>query len=161
MPNIFGKVVDVVMEDASAIGGLVIQGLLVVVFWRSRHPGWKALMAGFVAAHLVTYIIRSVFFRNRPKKRGHTNTIERLDASSFPSLHAARTGASMGLLMLMFDQLVPVFGGLIVLVAVSRISLKHHDIWDVLSGLFLGGLIAWGASTVFPVGRTLRSIIGG
>ena len=80
------------------------------------------------------------YFKDRPRKQTFSNILERIDASSFPSLHAARVTFLGGSLIYFFKNhlvtfLIMFFIGI---VFYTRILLKKHDWIDIIAGLFVG-----------------------
>jgi len=69
--------------------------------------------------------------------------VSKIDASSFPSVHAGRV-VSIGA---MFNGIFPELLGLIILtggfVLYSRIYLKKHDWVDIFGGVVLGLICFW------------------
>jgi membrane-associated phospholipid phosphatase len=110
-----------------------------VLFWR--------LLFGFVFTGAVVVLIRKIYFKNRPEKQEYHNQIEKIDASSFPSWHAARVTFLALIFTLLFANMmlsvVFIFATLVTLY--SRIYLRKHDWMDIAGGFALG-LIAFGIS---------------
>jgi len=87
-------------------------------------------------------LIKLVYFKDRPKKMDYKNIIQRLLASSFPSIHSSRTFS-------VFLYSVIILGGLysgiffvyFLLVAISRIVLQKHFLHDVLWWIVLSTTI--------------------
>ncbi|MEK6938928.1 MAG: phosphatase PAP2 family protein [Nanoarchaeota archaeon] len=104
------------------------------------------LIAGFLFILFVTAIIRMIYHKERPLKQEYHNWMERIDASSFPSMHAARAFFFSLTLTSFFkyELWISVFLiALAILVSYSRIFLKKHDWWDLLGGIILGGVTFW------------------
>ncbi|HLC58744.1 MAG TPA: phosphatase PAP2 family protein [Candidatus Nanoarchaeia archaeon] len=98
------------------------------------------LLLGFIITFGIALIIRLLYFKKRPLKQTYANFIEKVDASSFPSLHVARSIFLTLVIHKFFNNyFLSIFFLIIaILVAFSRIYLKKHDIYDVLGGLVLG-----------------------
>ncbi|HLC72281.1 MAG TPA: phosphatase PAP2 family protein [Candidatus Nanoarchaeia archaeon] len=98
------------------------------------------LLLGIAVISAITIAIRLVYFKERPKKRPTTNLLRKIDASSFPSIHAAR-GFFFAMTITRAYQ-NPTAGivlfVLAVLIAFSRYRLHHHDTVDILGGTILG-----------------------
>jgi undecaprenyl-diphosphatase len=96
---------------------------------------------------LVASIIRAIHFKERPKRKSYTNWIEKLYASSFPSLHTMRATAVPMLFLFSTPALGIALALLAACVSYSRIALKAHDMDDVIAGailgVFLGCITAW------------------
>ena len=93
-------------------------------------------------------IIKIVIPKKRPNGQTYTTLLEKIDAGSFPSLHASRTTLVYLTLFSNTDVIAikVVFLLVIVLVILSRILLKKHFWIDVLGGFVLGLLIWIGFS---------------
>jgi membrane-associated phospholipid phosphatase len=111
--------------------------------------GRYSLAAQFFLAVTLTWAlffpIRYVMFKPRPKKVKYHNLVERLDASSFPSLHAARSVMLAMILSQIFVQLevrallwLFAFG-----VIWSRYHLKKHYIEDLAVGAVIGLVLGY------------------
>jgi len=128
-------------RDLTSLGSLVffaLVGLFALAF-QEQLLFWKMVFGGVFSLG-ITVLIRTFYFKNRPNQQNHTNFIERIDASSFPSLHTGRT-IFLALLFINFfkDNYVTIFLIIFaILVAYSRIYLKKHDWYDLMGGLVLG-----------------------
>jgi membrane-associated phospholipid phosphatase len=155
MDNWFGLKKEL-WHQISAFGGIALSGFAVVF---SYLVGYKLLSLQFlteiVLALLVVVIIRSVYFRPRPDKTTYKSWIGRLDASSFPSMHAMRVFGLATILSINFPKPeIIILSTLIALsVSVSRLIMKRHHISDVIVGGILGVLIGFAS-----VWLTLRFI---
>ena len=139
-------VIDEVIKDITRFGSLVFYVflLLFVLAFQEIQLFWQ-LLFGFFVTLLGVVVIRMIYFKNRPRKQQHTNFVERIDASSFPSLHAAR----VTFLFVVFALTVAniyftiIIAKISILVLYSRIHLKKHDWKDLLAGMILGGFTYW------------------
>ncbi len=142
---------DVAFRDITTFGGAIFYLTFVLVLFLVDQKNLSfTLLAGFISTLVITVIIRLLYFRERPRKQEFHNILERLDASSFPSLHAGRAVflAGVGISYspsLLFTLLCIVAGALIIY---SRIHLKKHDWIDVLGGIVVGmgiyfGVLYW------------------
>jgi membrane-associated phospholipid phosphatase len=139
-------------RDITSFGSLVFYGLL--LFFTLSLQEFKlfyVLLFGLLVTFAVIIGIRLVYFKPRPSKQAYKNIIEKIDASSFPSLHAARV---------MFLALVGIFAyktiyttifllTLTIIILYSRTHLKKHDWIDLGAGAFLGLLTYWLATLIF------------
>ena len=99
------------------------------------------LFLGLIIIYFIVFVIRLFYFKHRPKKIEHTNFLEKIDASSFPSVHAARI--TFLFLFAIFlsgpDVVIKLIAGLVfLLVLYSRIYLFKHDLIDILGGVVVG-----------------------
>jgi membrane-associated phospholipid phosphatase len=108
------------------------------------------MLAGFVLIYTATIVIKTVYFKNRPVKFSYNSYIEKLDASSFPSLHASRT-AFLGLVLSKYFSsyiFTAIMVVLILAIAYTRVYLKKHDFMDVSAGIILGILVYFGVNLI-------------
>ena len=144
---------DDLFRDMTSLGSLFAY-LLISFFFLilKNYYLFTRLAVGLVATYTITIIVRSFYFKDRPKKLSHRDYIERLDASSFPSLHAIRITFLSILLMVYFNDffISLILGILIFIVVYSRIYLRKHDLKDVSAGIFLGIAIYFIIKAFFP-----------
>jgi len=112
---------------------------------------FKILLSGGIITFVITILIRSFYFKYRPNKQDYKNWIERLDAASFPSLHAARVMFLALVFMFKFQHLYTslLFILIALLVMLSRAYLNKHDWIDIFSGAFLGLITYWLITLMF------------
>lgn len=129
------------VRDITALGGSFFYFLLVVVFLILEK--WDIafhLFIGYILIHAVIIPMRIIFFRERPHPRPTDTLIKKIDAASFPSLHAARA-SYMGTFFIsswgwdIMSGLVLVITGLVLL---SRHYLQEHRIGDIIAGMIIG-----------------------
>ena len=100
------------------------------------------LLISFAIAYVFTIIGRTIFFKERPKKRKYKNIIEKIDAGSFPSLHSARAGVLAVVLSTLFFHtgLTILFFLSAIGVAWARVKLhKHYPVFKGYYRVFPGG----------------------
>lgn len=152
MKRLMKFVTDIVFQDITSLGSLVFFLFISVFFFAwGEYLLFSKLIIILVLSYIIVVLIRTFYHKDRPKKQKHSSYIERIDSSSFPSLHTTRVAA---LFFLVWWQLDKVLIGVLFLlvfvsVAVSRIVLKKHDFIDVLAGAVLGFLLALLANGVF------------
>jgi len=98
------------------------------------------ILIGLIIIELVSRGIRIFYYMDRSRKEAHNNFLEKLDASSFPSIHSARS--SFVFLVLYSLTNYPanlLFILLFLIVGFTRVLLKKYYIIDVLSGFIIGG----------------------
>ena len=135
---------DDLFRDITSLGSLFAYLLIAIFFLiQKNYDLFSELAIGLVIIYIITITIRSFYFKDRPRKYPHPSFIEKLDASSFPSLHTARISfLSMALINYINDNIFSiVLVILIALVAYSRVYLKKHDKIDVLFGIALGVIV--------------------
>lgn len=125
-------------RDVTAIGGFAASLLITLLFLSS--PLLIPLIAGSILTAGIIVLIRIFYFKNRPKKETYSNFLERIDASSFPSLHTARIVFLAILFSAYFANtyLTILCAITAALVSYSRIYLKKHDWIDVAGGVVVG-----------------------
>ncbi len=102
------------------------------------------LAAGFVSIIILAYAIRLFHFKERPnKRRAEGGILSRLDASSFPSVHAARISFISAAFLSVSPTLFLLGSILVVAVDFSRIKTKNHFIEDVIFGNAAGYAIGY------------------
>ncbi len=96
------------------------------------------------AIMFVCGISKFFFFKQRPDKQKFNSWLEKIDASSFPSAHAARAMSLLVILGLYFKSLYWwIFLGILTLsIGLSRIWLKRHRVIDIIAGFILGFVIS-------------------
>lgn len=129
------------VRDITALGSLFFYIFLMVLFLLLKNYSlFSKLLFGLLIIYMIAILFRTFLFRERPEKIKHDSYIEKLDAASFPSLHASRTAFMAAMLMKFFNNYI--ISILLVLIglsiAYSRIYLKKHDIKDVMAGIVLG-----------------------
>ena len=132
------------IRDITSLGSLSFYLITSLIFLLlNNYTIFRKLAIGLVLIYVVVIPIRTFYFKHRPEKYEYKSYIERLDASSFPSLHAARTAYMCLTLIEFFNENLISLIIVIVSLAVfySRIHLKKHDILDISGGAIVGGLI--------------------
>ena len=133
-------------EDVSVFGGLTFYLIVLILGYLVNQQRFVAVLAvGLLALYVVVAILRLLFFRVRPIKKKYDSLLEKIDAGSFPSMHAAR--ATYLLLMIaevLGKREIFIFVlVLIFLVAYSRFYLKMHYLSDCVAGVILGVLFSY------------------
>ena len=149
--HVLMKFVYEAIRDISSLGGIAFYGLL-FLFTLVIQQYLIALKLLFIVVviMIVTYYIKSVYFKARPdnkaKKRGK-NLLESADLSSFPSVHSARITALgvLGSLTFMNVLLAILLAAIVITVCASRIILGRHHKADVIAGIVLGLIVGYAA----------------
>jgi len=148
---ILKKFVDEWVRDITSLGGLPVYAVLFLFFLLSgNYLIAEKLVVMFIAIMVVTYAVKSVYFKARPDNRTGrkgASLLEKADLSSFPSVHAARITALGVLFSLTYPTIaVTVLSMLIVAaVCVSRVILERHYFSDVAAGFVLGLIVGYTA----------------
>jgi undecaprenyl-diphosphatase len=152
------RAVDRVFYAASALGDhslvwLIVgaaQGLGSERRWRSAVRMAAALA---VESVLVNVVVKSFIRRRRPpSSQPRPLPLRQPVTSSFPSGHATSAFCAAGLLS-EGDRLWPVYYGLAVVVASSRVHVRIHHASDVLAGAAMGALLGRIGRRLAPLGR--------
>lgn len=133
------------LEDLKAFGGLPIYLFSIALFFILGYVSMTVrLTVGLFIAYALTSSIRFVFFRRRPDKQRFKGLAQKIDASSFPSLHAMRASCLAVLLILFFNNVLITVVAIVaaICVALVRVLQKRHFASDVIAGLFFGVLVA-------------------
>ncbi len=145
------NIVHDVFRDITTLGGFVFTGLIcITLLVMEEYDLLFEVVLGLLFILLACIIIRLIYYKDRPLKQSHQNIIERIDASSFPSMHTARV---IFLAIIFWNVLAnPLLQGFILIlalaVAYSRIYLQKHDWVDVLAGAALGSVVGIAAMYV-------------
>ena len=114
-----------------------------------NHFSYKIIIS-LVISYILVGIIRFIYYKPRPNKQKYSNLLEKLDSSSFPSLHAMRISILFVLFMLNFNIFLAVFFFLIsIIVCYSRIYLKKHYLIDIIFGYLIGLIIGYLINILF------------
>lgn len=131
-----------IFQEVTVFGGIIFYLLVILLFLilgKFNHA--LILFVALVIIYFVTWIIRSLYFKKRPKEMEYKSYLGKLDASSFPSVHAARITFLFLFTLIMFTSNILLVGlALIMCIGViySRIYLKKHFITDIIGGIILG-----------------------
>jgi len=142
------------LQDLKALAGVPLFFVVIVISYVVGRPVFALqLFVGLVLAYVLTFGIRTFYFRVRPDKEKYSNYLQRINASSFPSMHAMRASVFATLLVLFFqNSLLSVLFVLCALgVGVSRVLTKRHHASDVIVGWIFGVFVA--LFTVWLVAR--------
>src|SRR3989338_1538538 len=126
------------VADVSALGGLPFYAVVVLYYALTNAAvAWKLIYA-LTLLFVAVYATKLVYFKARPDvaKRRFSSFAERLESSSFPSVHAGRAWI---LYFALFHEALALFGiALALSVCATRVSLKRHYLSDVVAGSLLG-----------------------
>ena len=147
------KFKDMLFRDITTFGGEIFYLLiLVLTLALQKYSLFLLLLWGNLIAIAVVIFTRTVYFKPRPNKQTYKNWLEKMDASSFPSLHAARIWFMALLFSWYFEYNIAPVTVLILLASItsySRMYLKKHDLVDLLGGILLAVTLFYGAITFF------------
>lgn len=140
--NIY-SVVDMFFKQVTELGSLTIITAIIIFTWFYSTDLALKLFIAVASVTIISFAIKTIFPKDRPRKQKFTTLVEKIDASSFPSVHSARiTVLTFWLALISTNILLQIFIIAIgVLVAYSRIYLKKHYYIDVFGGIILGVII--------------------
>ena len=123
----------------------IITALIIIIYFFDKTLSIK-LCIGTIIITLIAMIIKALFFKARLKKQKTRTLIERIDASSFPSIHSARiTFLTFSIVAYSTSLILNIFLIILgILIAYSRIYLKKHYLSDVIAGIILGVIVSIG-----------------
>jgi len=138
--NNFRDLVDTFFKQITELGSLAITVVIIILTYFFDKRLSLRLFLGIASVTIISIIVKSLFFHNRPKKQKIKTLIDRIDASSFPSVHSARITIMIYLMIRYFSNIIlQIFLMLIgLLVIYSRIYLKKHYFRDIIAGTLLG-----------------------
>lgn len=120
--------------------------LLILVTFIVLGPSsiFYTLLIALLVNEIIGSVIKIIFPKKRPNKQTYNNLIEKIDAGSFPSIHASRITLTYLTLFSSTDIISIKIASILVilLVIISRVLLKKHFIIDVIGG-FIIGFIIW------------------
>ena len=132
---------DEVVRDISAMGGVFVTTLVpLLVLLLGKVALFYQLVVGLFLVYIVNISIRQFYFKERPKKEAYVGWLQRIYASTFPSMHAMRVWFLVTVFGLYFADTVLVGIFLVVggAVSYSRVVLEKHYYVDVIAGAMLG-----------------------
>ena len=138
-------------RDITSLGSFSITSLiLLLVLILEKYVLFYKLLFGSIFTLGSVVAIRTFYFKNRPRKENHTNFIEKLEASSFPSLHTARIVFLALILSFHLNKIyATIFFIFVALITMySRVYLKKHDWVDLTGGIILGAITFY-LTTIF------------
>ena len=131
-------------RDLTALGGMSFYALMLLFTLLFRQYGiFFDLALGLLLMLVVLLLIRTFYFKDRPLPQDYHTFLQKIDASSFPSLHTARIFFLALYLSVVWNKIYITIFLLIIAssVSYSRIYLQKHDWWDVLGGIVLAGIV--------------------
>ena len=128
------------------LGGLVFYlALCVFLFLTGAYSVLNQLLITLVLLYIAVPLLRFLFFKERPKKQTYSNFFEKIDAGSFPSMHASRSFALLFVFHRYFNNtmisLVLLISAL--LICYSRLYFKKHDLIDIIGGIVVGSVTGY------------------
>ncbi|MDD5086866.1 MAG: phosphatase PAP2 family protein [Candidatus Nanoarchaeia archaeon] len=144
MTRIIKNITDIFFKQITDFGGFFFYFLILgTCLFLNELDLFFNLFLSFIFVMALGILIKLVYFKDRPKKQKATNLFEKLDASSFPSVHAMRAVSLAFWLSLFFNNTVFTIYcfAIAIMVMYSRIYLKKHYFIDILGGILFSGII--------------------
>ena len=138
-------------HEITSLGGNLIYAITAVSFLiLAMYNTFNKLLLGIILIYAIVVLIKMVYFKNRPQSYNYNSFIEKIDASSFPSVHASRSAFLAAILMDYFSnaEISILLGILVLMVVYSRIRLRRHDTLDVSAGIILGIVVYFGVNAI-------------
>jgi undecaprenyl-diphosphatase len=142
--NNFRDLINTFFKQITELGSLVITAVIILAAYFFHKDIAIRMFIGIIAVTIISIIIKSLFFYERPDKHKIKTLIDRIDASSFPSVHSARITVLVYWFVNYTHNIMTHVTFIIigVLVLYSRIYLKKHYFRDVLAGMILGLIVS-------------------
>lgn len=140
------EIFAVIMRDVSAYGGFPFYGMVIIAFFLLGELVFAYNLAiSLIVITLIIALARLAYFKPRPgmKRKKYPTFYERIDNSSFPSIHAARAVMISMALFSKFAMLLPLVILMTILVLMTRIYFKRHDVVDLTVGVIIGLVLSW------------------
>lgn len=150
---------DALFYGASALGDHGIIWLLMAALRarrseEDRRAAVRAAIGVGVESVVVNLGVKSLFMRVRPvTDHAHPFNLRKPRTSSFPSGHASAAFTAASLLG-EDDPWRPVYYGVAVIVAASRIYVKIHHASDVVAGVALGAVLGRAGRRLAPLAKS-------
>lgn len=137
-------------RDFTSLGNPILL-IFVPFIFLGNSKLFHYLLLALLINEIFCSLIKIIFPKKRPTEQTYKNIIEKIDAGSFPSIHASRITIVYLTLFSNTENLAikTVFLSVIVLVFFSRVKLKKHFWIDVLGGFVIGGLIWYLLQIIF------------
>lgn len=134
---------DSFFKQITHLGSITIVSVLLMVFIIFYFEASKKILISMIVVNLIAYIIKIFFFKPRPEKQPTNTFLERIDASSFPSVHVIRMTTLVFWIFIFFNNIYFEILSLIlgILVAYSRIYLKKHYLIDIIGGIIIALIV--------------------
>ncbi|MCP4443668.1 MAG: phosphatase PAP2 family protein [Aureispira sp.] len=146
------------IRDVTALGNPFILLLVTFVLIGTHQHFWQLLaimVVGFLINEVLCSGIKYLWHKPRPNGQQFENALEKIDAGSFPSIHAARISfvyLTLGYIQYQLDAwyYLPIFALVIILVGYSRVFLHKHFPLDVAAGYTFGSVMFGIVSLIIP-----------
>jgi len=129
-------------RDITSLANPLILVFVPFVFLQTS-PIFYTLLLTLLINEFIGSLVKLIFHKKRPNGQTYSGFLEKIDAGSFPSLHASRiTLVYLTLASNTENTVLKVIFILVILLVIgSRVKLKKHFWVDVLGGFVLGGVL--------------------
>ncbi|MCA9486104.1 MAG: phosphatase PAP2 family protein [Candidatus Woesearchaeota archaeon] len=106
----------------------------------------------FLLCFATTIVFRLFYFKDRPKKEAFNSIFGKIKSSSFPSMHAQiATLISLKLFIFFSKNKTTIFFITLffLLSLYARVSLKKHDLTDIIAGVFIASTYFFLSNAIF------------
>lgn len=148
LSNTANKIAIEGLNEISYLGSYQFYIIIMVLFFATKkYNEFIFLILGFFIINVFLTPIRLMYYKERPKPKQYTNILEKIEASSFPSMHGARTVFLSLFLInyLKYNTIIAIFlVFIILLVSYSRVYRQSHYWIDVICGKIFGFIFYFG-----------------
>ena len=134
------------LKDISSLGGLGFFLLTIIFTYLIGETIFTIkLILSLGIIFIVVYSIKIFYVKPRPETeiKKSFSFLEKLNKSSFPSLHTARISLLSTSVYSMNNNLIYFSVLILLIVCYSRVYLKKHFFEDVIAGVILGLLVGY------------------
>ncbi len=129
------------IKNVSALGTLPFFLIIISILYSINQIHFAIQLAlGIFIGHLITYLIRLIYRKERPIPQKYESLVEKIDTSSFPSLHSVRAIIFFIISVMNSQSLTAYFIFSIYALGIlwSRHYLQRHDWIDIFGGALIG-----------------------
>lgn len=152
---------EIIIRDISVLGSLVfyIFYMFFILFFLNLEIFLNLGISLFLS-FIFIFIIRLFYFKDRPKVQKYNNIFEKIDSSSFPSMHATRISILTFSSLFLGNIFYFIFMFFLsIVVCYSRIYLKKHFLSDLIAGYILGIIIIFISDIITKLFKVIFSVI--
>jgi len=134
------KLIKILLDDFAFAGSVPF--FLLVTMW-SYFVGnivlFYRLLYGLIISFVVIIIVKGLHYKDRPRKEEFSTFMEKIVASSFPSVHSLIVTGISTLLILSYPYpwVIAMTGILAILVYIQRYVSRKHFVIDIIGGFFI------------------------
>jgi undecaprenyl-diphosphatase len=133
---------DEYMRDLTSLGNPLALVLISLAAFGFSRFFWLTIL-GLVINEGIGSLIKLIFPKTRPNGQKYKNSLEKMDAGSFPSIHSSRIAFTYLMVAANSTELAIkiIFAIFIVIVGYTRTYLKKHFWVDVIFGWIFGTIM--------------------